>query len=139
MGCHSLHQGIFLTPRSNLGLPHCRLILYHLNHQGNPCLLPGKNQIPLESITSMNCKTFLYQDWVSEAQWGQKGGWEGLLGSGQSPLKQHTLDQSYHKNTTKWIEEKPRLCSVTPTTNLGDRHPYLISIYSWTLIYSVTP
>ena len=30
MGCHSLLQGIFLTQGSNLGLLHCRQILYHL-------------------------------------------------------------------------------------------------------------
>ena len=29
-------QGIFLTQGSNLGLLHCRQILYHLNHQGSP-------------------------------------------------------------------------------------------------------
>ena len=28
-------QGIFLTQGSNLGLLHCRWILYHLSHQGN--------------------------------------------------------------------------------------------------------
>ena len=33
---HSLLQGIFLTERSNLGLLHCRQILYHLSHQGSP-------------------------------------------------------------------------------------------------------
>ena len=32
--CHSLLQGIFLTQRLNLGLPHCRRVLYHLRHQG---------------------------------------------------------------------------------------------------------
>ena len=31
-GCHALLQGVFPTQRSNLGLPHCRQILYHLNH-----------------------------------------------------------------------------------------------------------
>ena len=36
MGSHSLLQGIFPTQGSNLGLLHCRQILYHLNHQGNP-------------------------------------------------------------------------------------------------------
>ena len=36
VGCHSLLQGIFPTQRSNLGLPHCRQIFYHLSHQGNP-------------------------------------------------------------------------------------------------------
>ena len=34
-GCHSLLQGIFLTQGSNLGLLHCRWILYHLSHQGH--------------------------------------------------------------------------------------------------------
>ena len=29
-------QGIFLTQGLNLGLLHCRQILYHLSHQGNP-------------------------------------------------------------------------------------------------------
>ena len=28
--------GIFLTQGSNLSLPHCRQILYHLSHQGSP-------------------------------------------------------------------------------------------------------
>ena len=35
MGCHSLLQGIFLNQGSNLGLLHCRQILYHLSHQRN--------------------------------------------------------------------------------------------------------
>ena len=30
--CHSLLQEIFLTQGSNLGLLHCRQILYHLSH-----------------------------------------------------------------------------------------------------------
>ena len=36
MGCHSLLQGFFLTPGSNLGLLHCKQILYCLSHQGSP-------------------------------------------------------------------------------------------------------
>ena len=32
VGCYILLQGIFLTQWSNPGLPHCRLILYHLLH-----------------------------------------------------------------------------------------------------------
>ena len=35
VGCHFLFQGIFLTQGSNLGLPHCRKILYYLKHQGS--------------------------------------------------------------------------------------------------------
>ena len=36
MGSYSLLQGIFLTQGLNPGLPHCRQILYHLNHQRSP-------------------------------------------------------------------------------------------------------
>ena len=35
IGCHILLQGIFPTQGSKPGLPHCRWILYHLNHQGS--------------------------------------------------------------------------------------------------------
>ena len=33
VGCHFLLQGIFPTQGSNLGLPHCRQMLYHLGHR----------------------------------------------------------------------------------------------------------
>ena len=36
VGSHSLLQGIFPTQGSNLGLLHCRQILYYLSHQGRP-------------------------------------------------------------------------------------------------------
>ena len=36
MGSHSSLQGLFLTQRSNAGLPHCGRILYQLSHQGSP-------------------------------------------------------------------------------------------------------
>ena len=35
-GSLSLLQGIFPTQRLNPGLPHCRQILYQLNHKGSP-------------------------------------------------------------------------------------------------------
>ena len=35
-GYHSLVQGIFPTQGSNLGLLHCRQILYRWSHQGGP-------------------------------------------------------------------------------------------------------
>ena len=34
--CHSLLQETFLTQGMNLGLLHCRQILYHLSYQGSP-------------------------------------------------------------------------------------------------------
>ena len=36
VGSHSLLYGIFLTQGLNLGLLHCRQILYQLSHQGSP-------------------------------------------------------------------------------------------------------
>ena len=43
VGSHSLLQRIFLTQGSNLGLPHCRQILYCLSHQ-RQCIF--SEQIP---------------------------------------------------------------------------------------------
>ena len=37
-GSHLLLQGIFQTQGSNLGLLHCRRIIYRLSHQGSPWL-----------------------------------------------------------------------------------------------------
>ena len=39
VGSRSLLQGIFPTQGLNLGLPHCRQILYQLSHQGSPRIL----------------------------------------------------------------------------------------------------
>ena len=36
VGCYFLAQEIFLTQGLNLGLLHCRQILYQLSHQGSP-------------------------------------------------------------------------------------------------------
>ena len=36
VGCHGLLQGIFQPRDRTPGLLHCREILYHLSHQGNP-------------------------------------------------------------------------------------------------------
>ena len=38
VGCHFVLQRIFLTQRLNLGLLHCRQILYCLSHQGSVCV-----------------------------------------------------------------------------------------------------
>ena len=55
VGCHSLLYGIFPTKRPNLGLLHCRQILYCLSHQGSPnstktfmsCFSPERFYIPI--------------------------------------------------------------------------------------------
>ena len=35
MGCHFLLQGIFLTQELNLGLLHCRQMIYQLSYEGS--------------------------------------------------------------------------------------------------------
>ena len=47
--CHALLQGIFLIQGSNLGLLHCKLILYHLSHQGSlwPAIRVGADHLCL--------------------------------------------------------------------------------------------
>ena len=44
VGSQSLLQGIFLTQGSNLGLPHCRQILYPLSHQRS-CVIQRKGWV----------------------------------------------------------------------------------------------
>ena len=44
VGSHVLLQGIFLSQKSNLGLPHCGQILYHLSHQGSPSTLRSQQK-----------------------------------------------------------------------------------------------
>ena len=45
VGCHSLLQGIFPTQGSNLGLLHCRQILYHLKHWVSLVFVKGASEI----------------------------------------------------------------------------------------------
>ena len=68
VGCHALLQGIFPTQGSNLGLLHCRHILYSLSHQGNPRILEWVaypfsrvSSWPRSQIGLLHCRLVLYQ------------------------------------------------------------------------------
>ena len=53
MGCHFLLQGIFPTQELNLGLPHCRQMLYRLSCQGSVIYWPHNLlKIPFRYITN---------------------------------------------------------------------------------------
>ena len=63
VGSRSLLQGIFPTQGSNLGLPHCRWILYQLSQQGSP--LPSLRSKPDFLLTPPNmehCSQHLAQN-----------------------------------------------------------------------------
>ena len=64
VGCHSLLQEIFPTEGSNLGLPHCKQILYHLSHQGSLQNI-GRGLINFED-SSMNYHSVKYSVRLSE-------------------------------------------------------------------------
>ena len=59
VGCHALHQGIFLTQRSNSSFPHCRWIFYFLSHQGSPVLQISSNKL-LEWLSHFTFLTEIY-------------------------------------------------------------------------------
>ena len=48
-------QGIFLTQESNPGLPHCRWILYQLNHKGSPDNTRRKRKTVNRYGSMLNC------------------------------------------------------------------------------------
>ena len=53
VGCHFLLQGIFPTQESNLGLLHCRRILYWLSYEeSSRFLISHSETIPLSKITT---------------------------------------------------------------------------------------
>ena len=45
VGCHSLLHSTFPSQGSNLGLLHCRQILYHLSNEGSPYLPSNPMQV----------------------------------------------------------------------------------------------
>ena len=59
LGCHVLLQGLFLTQGSNLGLLHCRWILYCLSHQGSPWYMERALQKPYRCI-----RFFIWENWT---------------------------------------------------------------------------
>ena len=54
VGSHSLLQGIFPTQVSNLGLLHCRQILYQLSYQRSPYI--SKSYIVVISVLQSLCE-----------------------------------------------------------------------------------
>ena len=45
VGCYALFQGIFPTQGWNLGLLHCRQILYHLSHKVSPYVTMKESEV----------------------------------------------------------------------------------------------
>ena len=65
VGCHFLLQRIFPTQGSNLGLLHCRQMLYHLSHQGRQALYTKTLEMHMgrEHIIFKRLVIFALWDW----------------------------------------------------------------------------
>ena len=66
VGSHSLLHGIILTQGWNLGLLHCRQILYHLNHQGSP----NSEEVLAFNLDRFVHHQFMSPSWLSFAYYG---------------------------------------------------------------------
>ena len=64
VGCHDLLQGIFSTQGSDLGLPHCRWVLYYLSHLGSPYdpAIPPLGIFPkkIKTLTQKDIRTLMF-------------------------------------------------------------------------------
>ena len=65
VGSHPLLQGIFLTQGLNLGLLHCRGIIYRLSHQGSPLQQPNSSQL---THASKYISQTYNKRWISKVQ-----------------------------------------------------------------------
>ena len=65
MGHHFLLQGIFPTQGSNVGLLHCRQILYQLSYKGNPA---NRISQSVQLVQSLNCVRLFATPWIAARQ-----------------------------------------------------------------------
>ena len=103
MGFHSLLQGIFLTQGLNLGLPHCRQIIYHLSHQGKPSsgvLSKNKKCFLDPKCSQTNCR-------IIYITWRRKWQPTPVLLPGKSHRRKSLVDCSpwgrEESDTTEWL------------------------------------
>ena len=61
VGSLSSLQGIFPTQELNLGLLHCRQILYYLRHQGTPTLVGYKTSLVAQMVKNLSA---VQETWI---------------------------------------------------------------------------
>ena len=111
VGCHFLLQGVFLTQRSNRGLPHCGQILYRLSNQESPLyhtLLPKCVSVYGATVTPK----FLSYTMLARAE---------RLGVGTSLL-------SWNKVTEEFLKKFERCeCHLFWETERSSEQPHCLS------------
>ena len=62
MGCHFLLQGTFQTQESNLGILHCRQVLYRWSYEGSP------QSLQFSSVQSLSRVQLFETSWITARQ-----------------------------------------------------------------------
>ena len=106
MGRHSLFQGIIPKQGSNPGLLHCRLILYHLSHQGSPRILECI-AYPFPRGSSW-CSNWTWVSWVAGGFFTNWATREGL----NSTIAYCDFQRQVQSSLICWIFLCPDFCFV---------------------------
>ena len=108
MGIPSLLQGIFLIQGSNLFLPHCWQILYHLSHQGATTNLQHiqkqRHHFANEDPSSQSCGFSSSHVWMWELD--HKEGWVPQNWCFQTVVLEKTLESSLVCKEIKLVNPK---------------------------------
>ena len=80
VGSLSLLQGIFLTQGSNLGLPHCRRILYQLSYKRSPNSFLYSLSIAVPNVRWLSTTCISSNNFEILVWWrGRLWIWQGLI------------------------------------------------------------
>ena len=119
VGCHTLLQEIFSTQGSNPGLPRCRWILYHLNHQGSPILVTNLTTVSSNS-SWLECRLLENRNYVL------------FIFSNPAPSRVPVTKLVVNKNKCFWISEQNDLRNWTIEVMQRVKHlPHMDSVW-WT-------
>ena len=72
VSCHFLLQGIFPTPGTNTGLPHCRQILCHLSHWLSRWLKASGSVVKESACRCRKQRRHWFDPWVGKIPWRRK-------------------------------------------------------------------
>ena len=117
VGCHSLLQGIFPTQGSNLHLLHCRQVLYHLSHQGNPWVLDTEQRKYTEQNKQKNR---VGPKWRHSRKCFENPTKEITLGRGRHCWNsvRRCLDSTWSKRQAEWAERAAEIIGTGIITGL---------------------
>ena len=127
-GAFPFARGIFPTQGSNPGLPHCRWILYQLNHKGSPGILEwiaypfSRGSSWPRNRTGVSCIAGgFFTNWaIREAQ--------GWIGGHETNLRIETTGSKFGW----WVKNESRDINTVERSPFSDKNPeHICSERSW--------